>query len=117
LQSSKKRTLLNICIAAGITAVIMLQIAALFDYYFDLNDDVLMKDLLSGSYTGTPEAHNIQMLYPISAMISLLYRLFRHADVYGIFLCLCQYGSMFLLFRRTLDVIDNKMCIVSLRQR
>lgn len=110
MQSSKKRTLLNICIAAGITAVIMLQIAALFDYYFDLNDDVLMKDLLSGSYTGTPAAHNIQMLYPISALISLFYRLFKGADVYGIFLCICQYGCMFLIFCRTLDLIDNKMC-------
>ncbi|WP_022752691.1 hypothetical protein [Butyrivibrio fibrisolvens] len=109
MQSSKKRTLLNICIAAGITAVIMLQIAALFDYYFDLNDDVLMMDILSGSYTGTPAAHNIQMLYPISALISLFYRLFKGADVYGIFLCICQYGCMFLIFRRTLDLIDNKM--------
>lgn len=103
MQSSKKRTLLNICIAAGITAVIMLQIAALFDYYFDLNDDVLMKDLLSGSYTGSPEAHNIQMLYPISAMISLLYRLFRHADVYGIFLCGCQFACIFLVLNRSLS--------------
>lgn len=112
MQSSKKRTLLNICIAAGIIAVIMLQIAALFDYYFDLNDDVLMKDLLSGSYTGVPAAHNIQMLYPISALISLIYRLFRNADVYGIFLCLCQYGCMFLILHRTLDIIEDNICKV-----
>ncbi|PWT26304.1 hypothetical protein [Butyrivibrio fibrisolvens] len=104
MQSSKKRVLLNICIAAGITAVIMLMIAALFDYYFDLNDDVLMKDLLSGSYIGKPAAHNIQMLYPISALISLIYRLFRKTNVYGIFLCLCQCSCMFMILHRTINL-------------
>lgn len=100
MQSSKKRTLLNKCIAAGITAVIMLLIAVLFDYYFDLNDDVFMKNILSGSYTGIPEDHNIQMLYPISALISLVYRLFRGADVYGIFLCSCQFFCVFAVLGR-----------------
>ena len=107
MQSSRKRTLLNICIAAGITAGIILQIAVLFDLYFDLNDDVLMKDLLSGSYTGVPAAHNIQMLYPISLLISLVYRLIRNADVYGIFLCLCQYGCLFLILYKTLELVKN----------
>ena len=109
MPSSKKRTLLNLCIAAGITAVIMLMIAVLFDYYFDLNDDVLMKDILAGNYTGTPAAHNIQMLYPVSAFISLVYRLFRGADVYGIFLCLCQYGCLLLILKRTIDLVSDKM--------
>ena len=61
------------------------------DYFFDLNDDVLMKDILSGAYTGVPESHNIQMLYPISLFISLLYRIGVNIDWYGIFLCACQY--------------------------
>ena len=46
-----------------------------YDYYFDLNDDVLMKDILAGVYTGAPESRNIQMRWPISALISLLYRI------------------------------------------
>lgn len=103
MQSSKKRTLLNICIAAGITALIMLLIAALFDYYFDLNDDVFMKNILSGNYTGIPEGHNIQMLYPISALISLVYRFFRGADVYGIFLCACQFACIFMILGRIMS--------------
>ena len=112
MQSSKKRTLLNKCIAAGITAVIMLLIAAVFDYYFDLNDDVFMKNILSGSYTGIPEDHNIQMLYPISALISLVYRLFRGIDVYGIFLCACQFTCIYLVLERIITAcssIKNKI--------
>ena len=74
-------------------AVLTAMVVACFsgDYFFDLNDDVLMKDILSGAYTGVPEGHNIQMLYPISLFISLLYRIGVNIDWYGIFLWSCQY--------------------------
>ena len=47
----------------ALVAVILLGISVgvFFDYYYDLNDDVLMKDILAGVYTGIPEGHNIQM--------------------------------------------------------
>lgn len=73
-----------------------------YDYYFDLNDDVLMKDILAGVYTGTPEGHNIQMLWPVSAFISLLYRIAPQLPCYGLFLCACQYGSLGLVMHRSL---------------
>ena len=82
----KRQISRNFITAFLITAVMALTVGLLFDFYFDLNDDVLMKDILSGAYTGTPAGHNIQMLYPVSALISLFYRLFRGADWYGIFL-------------------------------
>lgn len=74
-----------------------------YDYYFDLNDDVLMKDILAGVYTGTPEGHNIQMLWPVSAFISLLYRIAPQLPCYGLFLCACQYGSIGLVMHRSLS--------------
>ena len=78
-----------------IISIVLVLIAVLFmgyvgDYFFDLNDDVLMKDLLSGSYTGSPSAHNIQMLYPISLFISLLFNksfLFLRGSLLKIFPC------------------------------
>ncbi len=79
-------------IIAFVAAIIAMIVACLSgDYFFDLNDDVLMKDILSGAYTGVPESHNIQMLYPISLFISVLYRIGVNIDWYGIFLCFCQY--------------------------
>ncbi len=72
-------------------------VGLLYDYFFDLNDDVLMKDILSGAFTSMPEAHNIQMLYPISYVISRFYKLARAVDWYGIFLLLCQYLSISVL--------------------
>ena len=51
----------NWIIALGAVAVIGVFAACRFDYYYDLNDDVLMKDILAGVYTGTPEGHNIRL--------------------------------------------------------
>ncbi len=72
-------------------------VGLLYDYFFDLNDDVLMKDILSGAFTSMPEAHNIQMLYPISYVISRFYKLVRSVDWYGLYLLICQYFSIAVL--------------------
>ena len=89
--------------AAVLLFILMLFTAVRYDYYFDLNDDVLMKDILAGVYTGVPEGHNIQMLWLISAFISLFYRIIRGAPWYGLFLCACHYVSLFLIIERSLS--------------
>lgn len=55
-----------------------------FNFYYELNDDVLIKDVLSGIYTGTPEGHNMQMLYPISWLIKSLYSINSYIPWMGI---------------------------------
>ena len=98
LDKSKRQ---SIIVAFLIVLAVMVAAALMGDYYFDLNDDVLMKDILSGAFTGVPQGHNIQMLYPISAFISLFYRLIRGLDWYGIFLCFCQYFCLFVIAKKT----------------
>ncbi len=89
-----------------IAAVLMILLGALvavrYDYYFDLNDDVVMKDILAGVYTGKPESRNIQMMYPMSLLISLFYRIFPQVPVYGVFLCGCQFVCLYLIVQRSL---------------
>lgn len=104
----KKPFDMNYIASAVLTLLVLVVVALLGDFYFDLNDDVLMKDILSGAYTGVPEGHNIQMLYPVSAFIALFYRVYRGLDWYGIFLCLCQFGCLFILLRRVLKVCEDK---------
>lgn len=87
---------------------IMVAVAVRYDYYFDLNDDVLMKDILAGVYTGEPEGHNIQMLYLISGLISLLYRIAGKLPWYGLFLCVCHYGSLGLMICRSLSFCKRR---------
>lgn len=81
-----------------VAVTILVNIAALsifFDFYYDLNDDFFMRDIMSGAYTGAPDGHNIQTLYVLGAFISLFYRLCRPLPWYGLFLLLCQMGSLY----------------------
>lgn len=96
-EKSKRRAAVT---AAAVTALLCVFTAFAADYYYDLNDDVLMKDIMAGILSGTPTGYNIQMLYPISVFIAFFYRLFPRLPWYGIFLCTCQWGSIFLLVQR-----------------
>ena len=95
MKTEKKNSSLNFMITGLMVTVFAVVVGLLYDYFFDLNDDVLMKDILSGIYTGSPEGHNIQMLFPISFLISVFYRIKRAFDWYGFFLVFCQYISIF----------------------
>lgn len=97
--------------AAAAVGSLMILLAVFFDYYYCMNDDTTMRDILCGSYTGTPEGRNIQMLYPIGALIALFYKLFPRlsgCDIpwYGLFLCGCQFGAVFLICRRVTDFVE-----------
>lgn len=100
----KKSNWLDILIAllgtAGICAVITFR----FGYYYEMNDDVLMKDIMSGIYSGTPSGYNIQMLFPLSYLISRLYRLAPQYPWYDFFLCGCIYLCSFLVSKRLVEV-------------
>ena len=101
----KKRE--NWLIPAFCCLLLFLGIGLAWDYYFDLNDDVLIRDILSGVYTGEPEALTAQLLWPLSALIAGLYRVFPGVPVFGAFLWLCQAGSIFLILKRSLDAVSG----------
>ena len=79
-------SLINILMALAIALITWGIVAIGFDFFYDLNDDVLIKDILSGAYIGTPSGYNNQMMYPISVLIAGLYRLIPSVPWYGIML-------------------------------
>ena len=90
-------------VTAGLFVIgVWLLLSVFFDFYYDLNDDTAMKDILSGTYTGRPDGHNIQMLYPLGWCIALCYRLLLAVPWYGIFLCICQFGAVWTAVSRIL---------------
>lgn len=103
----------NAVIALAVIGCMALFVGWRFDYYYQANDDVYIKNILSGVYTGTPESHNIQMHFPLSFLLSLAYRLAPALPVYGLFLCLCHYGSCFLIISRSLKGIERRAAKVS----
>lgn len=105
-KRKKPEKFLEYFTAAGMIGLLMLFLAVFFDYYYCMNDDVVMRDILCGSYTGTPEGRNIQMLYPLGALISFFYRMFPKAPWYGFFLCGCQFGALYLICFRATKFVD-----------
>lgn len=100
----KKKENLIISSVSVLVAVIILGIC--FDYFYDLNDDVLIKDILSGAYSGTPSAFNNQNLWLFGALLSILYRIVPVIPWYGLILIIFQFGSLLIIEDRTLELID-----------
>ena len=80
-----------------------------FTFYYDLNDDVLIKDIVSGAYTGNPSAYTNQLLYPIASFISILYKIVPALPWYGLVLCGCQGICFYLILQRSLTFVVGKI--------
>ena len=92
------------CIITMITILVNIVVLSVFsDFYYDLNDDFFMRDIMSGAYTGMPDGHNVQTLYVLGAFISLLYKMCRTLPWYGLFLLFCQMGSLYAVGVRLLQ--------------
>lgn len=101
------KTICDVLFALAAAIVCSAAVGYLYDCYYDLNDDVMIKDILSGTYTGTPEGRNIQMLYPIGLLISAFYRILPALPWYGIFLCACHVLCFFLIGKRLISFTDR----------
>ena len=98
------------CIIALLTILVNLVLLSVcFDFYYDLNDDVMIKNIMAGVYTGTPDGHNMQTLYILGAFISLCYKLCRPVAWYGLFLLFCQMGSLYLIGVRLLKLSQSRL--------
>lgn len=69
-----------------------------------INDDWGMYSILSGAYTGMPDAHVMFFLYPLSWLLSKLYSLCSFIPWFGLFLHGVQTGSLYAVYQRTLRI-------------
>ncbi len=97
----------KVCGAFVFAFLLALLLSVQFDFYYDLNDDTMIKDIVSGAYTGRPSGYSIQMLYPLAWCIALFYRAIPTVPWYGLFLCLCQFGVVFLIAVRLLSIMQS----------
>lgn len=56
-----------------ILSVVVMAIMILCPPVFYLNDDVTMRSILSGAYTGSPNGHAAYMKYPLTGVLAFLY--------------------------------------------
>lgn len=69
-----------------------------------INDDWGMYSILSGAYTGTPDAHVMFFLYPLSFLLSKLYTMWSFIPWYGLFQHTVQVLCLYMVYRRILRI-------------
>ena len=72
------------------TVICLLAIALFFIYkflgvYFSSNDDLLIRSILSGDYTGRPDGHVVYLLYPLGFILKSLYTVAPKVTWYELF--------------------------------
>lgn len=97
----------NLIIPAVAAIVLWTVLGVFFRYYYDLNDDIMIKDIISGIYTGTPDAHNNQMMYPISMLFVGLYRLLPDVPWFGLFEIGCFILCYIIIGNRIITLINR----------
>lgn len=81
-----------------------------------INDDWGMYSILSGAYTGTPDAHVMFFLYPLAWLLAKLYTLWSFVPWYGLFQHSVQIVCLFTVYRRFLRLRRRHHPDVSLWQ-
>lgn len=80
-----------------------------------INDDWGMYSILSGAYTGTPDAHVMFFLYPLSWLLAKLYARWSFIPWYGLFQHAVQILCLFTVYRRMLRIRHRHSPQASLR--
>lgn len=106
MKQNRKQGWGNCILTLFIMGASVLLMGIFFDFYYDMNDDTMMREIMSGAYSGTPDGHNMQTLYPLGALIALCYRMCGSFPWYGAFLFLCQFGCFFLVGVRLCALAD-----------
>lgn len=101
----------SVLAAAAAAAVLLAVLFLRFDAYYDLNDDVLMENLLSGAYTGTPSFRNIQSYFPLTLLLGGLYRISQNVPWYGAFLLLAQTLSLVIILSEVIRRLTRRTWI------
>lgn len=88
-------------VAFLLTLVACIGISAVFGYCFRSNDDAMLRNIVSGNYTGIPDAHLIYVMYPLGLLWKGLYTAFPAIAWYDLFMVgmhyLCWYMILFRL--------------------
>lgn len=87
--------------------VVLAATGAVFPMLFYLNDDVMMRSILSGAYLGVPDGHAVYMKYPLTGLLALLYRVTDHVPWFSLFLAGCFWLSASLVLGRLAEAAGN----------
>lgn len=83
-DKNEKLKYIYAAVSGGMAVICIVILSCLYKFRFEINDDVMINDIISGRYTGDFEAERIQLLYPLGVIFSLLYKVIPAVPWFGI---------------------------------
>ena len=99
--SSRKENTVLFFTAFVCLGLICLYVFAGHKLFFATNDDVMLKAILTGDITGSPDAHLIYVMYPLGWLLKSLYTINAKVPWYDGFITVLHLAVYFLVMFRT----------------
>ncbi len=93
----KKKVIIDVLIAALLTAVFAIIAYLLYSYTYGVNDDAFIGSVLMGSLTGSPDAHVVYIKYPLASVLVFLFKIFPAVNWHYALLIACFIICVFLV--------------------
>ena len=74
-DDKKRNNIIIFAVSLLFTGVLAFVLFKRFTFILSSNDDVMLKSIASGNYTGKPDAHLIYIMYPLGLIFKILYSL------------------------------------------
>ena len=83
-------------------------ISLIFGYSFSTNDDAMLRNIVNGNYTGTPDAHLIYIMYPLGWILKCLYQIAPVIPWYDLLMIGLHYLCWFIFVIRAMQIAKDK---------
>ena len=97
---TRKGTFLNIILAAVLTAACVIVVRIFYVFTYGVIDDAFIQMVLSGAYTGVPDAHVVYIKYPLAWILKTLFTVMPGFNWHFHLLTGCFVTSVFLVVFR-----------------
>ncbi len=103
----KRNNIITFIVSLVLTCAAAAVLILKFDFVLSSNDDLMLRSIASGNYTGTPDTHLIYIMYPLGLLFKGLYSLFPSVSWYEGFMCVVHFGCIFLITYRPARVFER----------
>lgn len=83
-------------------------ISLVFGYAFSTNDDAMLRNIINGNYTGTPDAHMVYIMYPLGFIWKCMYQMMPNVPWYDVFMVGMHYLCWYMILLRIMQQFERK---------
>ncbi len=113
MRSTEKLKSYKIFICVGVAILLAIFVYLRYDLFLR-TDDVGFRNILSGLFTGEPEAHTTYLRYPLSFLLASLYKIFPGVYWYFVFFEIVNYGCLALILYTLIRSIKKHTILVTI---